>query len=165
MPYNKIYSVNWQRLCRWMVPSILRKPVFLAVLYAIAAPVQAVHSAFTGFRKIKLYELSINPQVVYLEKMLNDKYDSGLKRIYIADAVWFAPLYIYQEAELKGIDLFLDSENQPVTLRTESETNVNGFGNDFIVYVPSSVIFNVDEMKSLIDKYKLAGRRYSIQII
>jgi hypothetical protein len=34
---------------------------------------------------------------------------------------------------------------------------------DFIVMVPISVVFNQDEMKSIVNYYKLAGKRYTIQ--
>lgn len=35
---------------------------------------------------------------------------------------------------------------------------------DFIVYVPSWVVFDTNEMKTLINYYKIAGKQYSIQI-
>jgi hypothetical protein len=34
---------------------------------------------------------------------------------------------------------------------------------DFIVYVPVAVTFNESEMKAVINFYKLAGKRYTIQ--
>ena len=35
-------------------------------------------------------------------------------------------------------------------------------GVDFIVQVPNDIIFNINEMKGLIDFYKLASKRYKI---
>jgi hypothetical protein len=79
----------------------------------------------------------------------------------IGDAEWHLPLFIFQEAELKPLPLFLDSENQPKYLYSEGEAG-NAL-NDFVVLVPLTLSFNEAEMKALLDNYKEFGTYYSIQ--
>lgn len=44
-----------------------------------------------------------------------------------------------------------------------NKTEYYGGGDSFIVFVPAGVIFDTSEMKALINRYKLAGKTYSIQ--
>jgi hypothetical protein len=61
-----------------------------------------------------------------------------------------SPKYFYNKAELK----------QLYYLRNKIEYNTNA---DFIVMVPNTLTFDIYEMKGLINRYKLAGKRYLIQ--
>lgn len=105
----------------------------------------------------------ITPQVCYLERLLNDRYDSELRRIKIDDGIFHLPIYIYQEDEIKPVYLFTEDENKPVYLYTDGEAGE--VLDDFVVLVPVDIIFDMNEMKSLLNIYKLAGTKYTIQLV
>ena len=155
------YDINFNKLAVWLVSKGLRKTKLLVLATVLLHPLIALRNSVMTFRKAKLYELSITPQVCYLEKMLNDKYDSSLRRIVIDDAEWHLPWFIYQEAENKPQYLYTEAENNPVALYTDGESGIAL--NDFVVLVPLAVSFAEAEMRSLVDKYKLFGTKYSIQ--
>jgi hypothetical protein len=163
MPSSNSYNLDFTRLVTWLTPKAFRKPKLAILLQAIVFPFVWLHANFLKYREAKIYQITITPQVCYLERMLNDRFDSSLRRISIGDAVWHLPLFIYQEAELKPQALFLESENHPRYVFTEGEAG--SALNDFIVLVPSAVSFSDAEMRAMLDSYKLFGTSYTIQII
>lgn len=158
-----MYDIDFKKLVRWWTPVPLRKVFWLTLLGVLVYPVSQLHQLFLRYKKAKLYQLKITPQVCYLEMMLNDSFDNTDRGIYIEDAIWYLPTYIYQEAELKPVYISMESEAAPVIVYTESEAGE--FRDDFVVKVPATVLFNIEEMKGKIDSYKLAGTHYKIQIV
>ena len=160
---DKIYNISYKKFIKWNVPFDLRKPKMMALLTAFVRPIVQVYQAFYRNRKSNLYKLLITPQVCYLERMLNDRFDATQRRIFIGDGEWHDPFYLYQEAELKDQYLYTEAENQPVYLWTDSEAG--DYKDDFIVFVPKTLVFNINEMKGLLDVFKLVGTRYKIELI
>lgn len=159
--YN-IYTINWNNLAVWLLPRSFRKTRLIILLKALLYPLTVLYDSFKLFRKAKIYQLTITPQVCYLERLLNDRYDSGQRRIYIDDAVWHLPWFVYKEAENKTEWLYMEVENNPITVYTEGEAGVAL--NDFVVFVPKSIAFDNAQMRSLIDAFKLFGTKYTIQL-
>lgn len=158
---SSIFDINYHKLIRLLMPPRLRKVVHIAWLHSLTYPVNMLYQQYRRNRDANLYRLSITPQVVYMEKLLNDRYDRSNRGIRIADAVSNEVTLIYQEEESKPKFLYTESEAQPIYIFTESE-----IGNepvDFYVLVPGTVPYNDAEMSALIDTYKLAGIAYKIQ--
>ena len=86
MTNPKIYNIDFKKLVRWLTPNRLRKSKMLAWLNLLVSPVVSTYQNFLAFRKQKLYELGLSPLVVDVERLLRDKYDFTLRRIYIGDA-------------------------------------------------------------------------------
>lgn len=158
-----IYDINYRKLTRWLVPHALRKARMMSWLDALVSQVVANYRLFTRYRDAKLYQLAITPQVCFLEKMLNDRFDATERRIFIEDGIRYDVTYLFMEAEEKPLFLKMESEADPVFIYTNGETEL--LGNDFVVYVPAGLGFNNDEMRALLNAYKLASKRYAIQII
>jgi hypothetical protein len=152
---SKIFNIDYNTLIRWLVPVPLRQPKMIAWLQALVWPVVQLYQAFRKNRDGNLYRLSITPQVCFLEKMLNDRFDNADRRIFIDDAIDRPPVYLYQDAEEKPVYL----GTRPLYQDTEFGINLD----DFTVWVHSSIVFEFNEMRSLINLYKLAATRYSIQ--
>lgn len=156
------YNIDFNKLVLDKLPSILRQQKIIAYLKIAASPFVFVYQIFLNYRKAKLYDLMITPQVCYLEIMLNDKYDFTQRRIYIEDGVEQPALYLYQDAEDKDIYLFTDAENDPKLLYTDGE--IEGISSDdFIIKVPVDIIFNQLEMRSAVQRKRLPGMRFKIQ--
>jgi hypothetical protein len=158
---SNIFDIDYPKLIRLLFPPRLRKVVHINWLKAITYPVNVLYQQFLRNRDANLYRLSITPQVVYMEKLLNNRYDLADRGIYIVDASSNEVTWIYQEAESKPRYLYTEAEAQPIYIYTEAE-----IGNepvDFYVMVPNGIPFNENEMSALIDTYKLAGMAYKIQ--
>lgn len=159
---DRIFSIEFTRLSRLLTPVPLRKATLLAWLQVLVSAVAKLHQQFKRNRSNNLYMLAITPQVCYLEKMLNDRFDFGDRRIYISDPIGQDVWYAYQDAELKPEHMYQESEEQPVYTYSDNEAGV--ITTDFVVHVPASLNFNENEMKALLDMYKMAGKRYKIEL-
>lgn len=158
---SDFFEINFKKLVRERIPPRLRTQKIMAFVDALSVEINGVYNDFIRNRKANLYRLSITPQVVYLEKLLNDKYDFTARRIYIYDAEWHQPWYIYKDEELKPERLYQESEEKPVWLYSENE--VGELKIDFVVFVPSAVDFKENEMRGYLDMYKLFGTHYKIE--
>lgn len=156
-----VYDIEFNKVAQWWSPHQLCKTFWLKWIGVFLYPIAQLHQLFLKFRKAKLYELSITPQVCYLEALLNDRFDLINRGIYIGDPIDKSPLYIYVEAETKPKYLYTEAEDQPKYLYTDGEAGQNG--DDFIVWVPVAVVFDPLEMRSLVNKFKLAGMKFKIQ--
>jgi hypothetical protein len=156
-----VYIIDYAKLVLWLLPGYLRQTKTIAWLNVAVSPVVYLYQQFVLFRKNKLYEISITPQVCRLETLLNDKFDFTQRRIYIDDAPERGPEYFYKEPELQPVFLYRESEALPVYFHTESEGAE--YGDDFIVYVPLTLVFDNAEMRSLVKKFKLPGMKFKIQ--
>ncbi|MCW3467647.1 hypothetical protein [Chitinophaga nivalis] len=160
---SKIFEINYPKLVRLLLPPRLRQPRQVAWLQALTTPVSYLFQQFRRNRNANIYRLKITPQVVYLEKLLNERYDISNRRIRITDAFSYEPWYIYQIAEDKPQFLYQPGEHKPVHLFTKDEIGQQTV--DFYVTVPQHLEFNENEMRALLDNYKLAGKTYKIQTV
>lgn len=156
----KIFNTDINQLGVLLLPTFLRKPVILAFLRVLLSPVLFLFSLFSKNRDNNLYQLQITPQVCYLEKMLNDRYDPQERRIYITDGEMRDTDYLYLQSELQDEYIFLESEKKDEYYFLENEIGFSGA--TFIIHVPQAVSFNENEMRGLVNSYKLTTRSYDI---
>jgi hypothetical protein len=160
----KRYDIDYTKVVTERVPQELQVPEHVNWVYRLVSPIVYIYNQLNLFRASLLYKISITPQVCYLEKMLNDRYDSILRRIRVIDGVQKELKYIYVRAELKPIYIYRKSEGKPPKyFYLKGETSDESF--DFLVTVPVAISFNLNEMRSLLNTYKLAGKYYSIQTV
>jgi hypothetical protein len=156
-----VYIINCLLLARWNVQ--LRATNMMSYIDILVNPVIFLYQDFMRFRKQKIYELAITPQVCYLERLLNDRYDLVQRRIVIVDTILQSSKYIYRDDELKPVFFYQDSELQPLYFFSDGETQTSF--DDFIVKVPATIVFEVAEMKSLIKQFCLAGKTFKIELV
>jgi hypothetical protein len=160
---DAIYTVNYLLMSLWQVPHQLRQQPMIAYIQVLIAPVTATYHSFVRYRRQKLYELSITPQVCFLQKLLNDRYDNVLRRIIIEDTVLQSSVYLYRDAELKPVYFYTDAENTPVYVYTDGETNT--LTDDFLIKVPSAILFEKAEMAALVKAFCLPGKKFKIELV
>jgi len=149
----KLFDIN--RLVVLLIPTFLRKRFNFALVRAMVQPVSTVMSLFEANRQANLYNLNHNGQVCKLRAVLNDAFDVEQRRIRIEDSERWDWTFVYQESEDKP--LWLD------TLLIASDAFTSDAGTDFTVVVPASLGEAIrPQMISLVNYYKLAGKRYSI---
>lgn len=133
-------------------------------LWSLTVPFQEIRLRFLDFVTAKRYDLTRTAQVIMLEDLLNNEFDNINRQIYIADANMLAYPFLYMwEENQPPTYSYMDTEvppNVPLNLYLNEEYDQ---GYDFIVWVPTGLLFDIEKMKALINKYKLAGKRYIIQ--
>lgn len=158
--------LNFKEAFSYLIPGRIRTTKFKDWIGALLAPLQSLNVAFAEYVSTTRYDLSFNGQVVYLEHILNDKFDDVDRRIYIDDPAGqqvFTP-YLFNRVE----------QQPPLIIRNKSEALPTPFlynvpelvvTNDFVVHVPISVFNSTVEaqMKALMNKYRIAGKRYTFQ--
>jgi hypothetical protein len=157
---TEIFKTDLKKLVQLLQVIRLRRERLLAFLYALTAPVESLYRIFAGNRDSNLYRLLITPQVCYLERFLNNRYDTASRRIRIVNAFYADIAYLFLRAENKPVSLFTRAENRPVHLFTRGETSIVPV--DFIIAVPADISINENQMRGEVDSYKLAGKKYQI---
>lgn len=151
------FNVNWKKLAILLTPTFLRSELMKAWLELMMEGINEVHYNWLTFRKSNIYILAHNSQVCYLRGALNDRFDNELRRIVLIDGNKYQRKYIYTDEEQKP--KFLG------TIFIYGDEDYQDTGVDFIVQVPTDIVFNINEMKGLIDFFKLASKRYKIVIL
>lgn len=152
-----MFNIDFDYLLLLLVPSFKRKVKFYAWMRALCSPVVVMYGLALRKRDSDLYNLAHDSRVFSLTAMLNDRFDSNLRRISIDDGFSYPRFYIFQPEENKP--LYLGS----VPMYNEGDYADSGV--DFIVNVPLSIdLVNQDliEMEARIKYYKLASKRFLI---
>jgi hypothetical protein len=161
----RIYDINFKKLVTWMVPQVLRKTRLMVLLNVLVSPVIYVYNLFMINRRNNLYKLLISPQVCYVEMALNDKYDSSDRRIRIIQPNRKDPLFLYKKEERAPVYLYTKGETAKPRTVLYQKGEVSAFHLDFIVQVPATVAFNMNEITAVIDSYILPDKVYKISIV
>ncbi len=165
---NKVYDIDVKKLSVLLLPTFLRKPKMVAWLHSLVTPLVSLHYVFMQKRAADLYNLNHNGQVCYLRGALNDAFDVELRRIQITDGNRYKRQYIYTEGE-----------NKPKYLGTmylHDDSVYGDTGVDFMVLLPFDVWnehrtevgigqFRFYKIEALVDFYRLAGKRYKIDLL
>ena len=160
----------------------ITKSKFLASVYCFINPIKAIYNDFVAFQSAINLSLNYNSQVIYLEKLLNDKFmtvdieDS----IYIEDVSSLGDLIIFNIAENIGAiaeegSLFYLEGGIPPTIYSRADSpggyfSVYNRSEDdttgcFNVIVPVGLTLTTDQfnqMAAFINQYKLADKRFKI---
>jgi hypothetical protein len=151
-------KVEYQKLALLALPAFLRKPITVGYLQAFIVPIANMYDKWRWYRDENLYRVHHTGQVCYLRKVLNDKLDPSLRRIYLGDGQRYKRPYLYTTGE-----------NKPVFLKTMYLREASDYadtGVDFNVWVPQSIIdSSIYELKWLLDYYKLGGKKYKINAL
>lgn len=165
---SKIYQIDFNNLAVSLLPTSLRQTQMIAWVKVLVSQIVSLNYKFNQKRNEDLYKLAHNGQVCYLRKALNDAFDPTQRRIIITDGNRYAPKYIYTVGEQKPN--FLGT----VYIR---DTSVYGdTGADFLVLLPLDVWnaykteirigeYRFYEIEALVNYYKIASKRYKIQIL
>lgn len=142
-----MYGINWQLFIQERLPSPARKPVHIAWIDALLAPLKNLHTRFVLFRTITGRSVRITGQVKIMEYWLNELYDSSERRFEILDYTNTTPILIWGE-----------SYNNPIYLPIFLSSSEF----DFLVIAPCQLKNKKVYIKAFLDRYKLAGKRYKL---
>ena len=160
------YDVNFKRLVLLMLPTFWRKPLLATIAYAAVSPLNYLHTKFVLFQRSTDYRLTHNGQVCYLRAVLNDQFDPIERRITITeDAGNVGPLMLWQRSEERAQLLPMRETWQAFIVNRRGFEGINSF--DFWVNIPVVLLEAVDitRLKAIVNTYKLASKRFSINYI
>lgn len=168
MNFSNIYNLNFAKLANLLTPPFLRKPKLIDWLVVLLKPLGDVNRSFNKFRAKSIYQVTHNGQVYSLQAVLNDAYDNDLRRIRIVDSYVIDPVYVYPEADQRPVYINPDGVN-PTTYLYDDSIFVD-IDVDFLVLIPEEykpadpqdLNILVIQIRSLINYYKLASKRYKI---
>lgn len=149
------FSIDYKRIVIQFLPIELRRSSIVALGYVLLAGTVSLYDQWRPYRESNLYKLGHNGQVCRLRKVLNDYFDVSERRIRIVDGAQYNRSYIYTNAEAQPRYLG--------RMYLRPSTDFADSGVDFIVLVPVGLDFNMDDMKAMIDYYRLASKRYDIR--
>lgn len=161
------YNILFEKIARLLIPPFLRKQKMLDWLRALLRPIQTLNTRFSNFILEIRYRTRFNGQVLHLERVLNDRFDDLLRRIYIVDGQSLGlPIYIYNRTESRQAYVYNRSEPQNPEFYLRNRLEFFSVV-DFVVWVPVSIL-NADpeaeqRIRATVNTYRIAGRRFSIQ--
>jgi len=157
------FNINWEDVIKVLVPPVYRTIIHQDWLKAIFKPISTLYASFLIYRQDTMYFTSITFQKVAIEKMLNDLYDNVHRRIYLEDASKITTLYISNK-RLGYPPVYIYSKAVPSTPVYVYTKATYAAEYDFIIYIPAMIysLTNINQLKSYVDQYKFAGKRYQI---
>lgn len=98
MPKNISTDMNYDTLAEQLTPIAIRKPVLLAFIKALLAPIKSINAHFNSFVSNKRQRMSYNGQVRLLENIINrlmiGSYDAVSPVIYLSEPEMVKEFYI-----------------------------------------------------------------------
>lgn len=150
-----MFEIDFKRLVALLLPTVLRRPLIFGLLRAGVEAVERVNSEFKSVRAGHVFRLTHNGQVCYLRGALNERFGPGF-RIYDMrrEGAW---LYAVTESG-EGIPVAVTEAGKGVPV-LYSESRLNEAQNDFEVCVPARYWERLEEIKAMVDSYKLVTKR------
>lgn len=171
MKYFNVYNIDFSKLANLLTPPFLRKARLLDWLIVLLKPLEEVNRDFNAFRAVSIYQVTHNGQVFSLQAVLNDAYDNVERRIRIVDTLVLDPLYIYPEADERPVYVYPEGQQVGEIPYVYDESVFDDIDLDFLVLIPIEYrpadaqernILEI-QIRSLVNYYKLASKRYEIR--
>ena len=166
---SRIFDINFYRFFIWNLPTLLRTTVRMIWIKTIVSPVWNIYDRLLDFRRASLYKMSHNSQIVYLQKVLNDKFDYTDRRISIRNSDILEPVWHYDAQEQRAVYYYDTADDVPVYFR--SQAYFERLNADFEVIIPLALkpatqpkveVFEL-QVSLLVDYYKLYSKKYIIK--
>lgn len=156
------YDVSFFRLAVLLLPMCLRRPRMTALCRAVVSPVGMLYTELMRFRDDMNYRMRHNGQTCHLRAVLNDRFDSQLRRIRITDGGGDdAGIILHKRETMLFVRLPRRDDGRRLLYR-------RGYGGSqaygFWVEVPEVMreLVSELELRAVVNKYKLASVRYGI---
>ncbi|OBS12531.1 hypothetical protein ATE49_04725 [Elizabethkingia miricola] len=150
------YKVDFRKFGLLLCPPFLRGDIYSVFISVICITLEKLHDIFLETRDYNIERAVHNSQLCHLRGLLNDKFDSD-RRITIEDPINKEETYIYT-----------DSENKPKYLGELILYPASEFSDDqvdFIVKVPIALKDYYDQIYNTVDYYRLASKRFRIELV
>lgn len=154
------FNIDVYKLGRMLLPPVLRRTRIFAFLKTMLTAVKDIVDNFDEFKQQADAMLSVNGTVASLEKLLNDRYYLPDRDIYITDGDGLQVPYLYADQN-NTIPVYQSASLDQTYVYGQNEGSASA---DFIVHIPSIVEYDIENIKSLLEFFKPAGRSFEIKI-
>ena len=146
------YDVNFKRLALLLLPTFWRRPLFAAMAYAAVSPLQYLHTRFILWKRESDYRLEHNGPI-----------DRRITITETVENVGFITLH--KREEDAEVLVPRRGSGRILILNRRGYGGVSGY--DFWVNIPLALYDKLDitQVRAVVDAYKLASKRFSINYI
>lgn len=95
------YDFDIIKYAQYVLRPSLRKRKIFAIISIFLLPLIFIYTLFKSYRKQAINKLNINGQVIYIEKVLNDRFFLKNREIYITDIAG-KESYLYHRRKSKS---------------------------------------------------------------
>lgn len=159
-----IYDWNMRKLIRRYLPVKLRWPENVAWGFALNKYLVQIMALFQGVKQSIAAEYAFNGLVHSLERLLNNTYDTTLRRIYISVPDQLPVLY-FQDPEEPPV-VYLQDEGVETGYFFLDVEEINAAGQyryEFLVNIPATLSIDPDGVFAILETYRYAGRRPAVR--
>lgn len=165
---GNIYIVSYQEFKEQLLPLLLRRPKWLALLQALISPLVSLYDEFFLFKTDAIYKTEHNAAITLLQKVLNDAYDDVERRIFINNAEITNTQHYYDDGSGDPLDFYDEGSGDPQWFFNMETFNV--YSSDFTVFIPIALkpadpddeVRYLDNVRADLDYYKIYGTKYTI---
>lgn len=140
-----------------LLPYVRRTARSIAWLKVFVSYLATLAEEQFRYRAKTLKEARMTPQVCFLEKLLNDRY--GVTTIKIVEGYELGPWAYFAGPPVGTDDLFMV---EPGNYCYSANVVISV---DFVVEVPTALSAECNTIAAYVQKYKLAGKSFIIQLI
>ena len=146
---------NIFRIVQILLPFRRRTTRSIAWIKVFVSDLAAMGESLRQLWSQSVKEAKMTPQVCFLEHLLNDRY--GRTDIFISDGYELGP-WIYTDTETPNPEFFLDQADSFLW------TDEDGITVDFVVNIPAILLSQASVIAAYVQKYKLCGKIFIIQV-
>lgn len=155
------YRLNIRRLALLTLPTFYRKPLMGGILYSAVRPLRRIYQEFLTTIERSEIELRSTGQVCRLRGVLNELLDPDERGIRIVeDDSGDGTLKSYCRSEERWVMLSCRSQLGGISITRRGYGGVNGY--DFRLEVPERLRGSETRLRAIVDRYKLASKRYGV---
>jgi len=168
---SNIFNIDYRKVISGHLATFLRTRIRAQWLYVLISPVIGVYNVFRVWRKEKLYQMNHNSQVIYLEKVINDKFDPGIRGITVRNTELLEPVWHYDPVEQRPV-YYYDEQQEASVIFHDPEV-FDQYNADFEVIIPQRLQpadaaerekFET-AVRVLVDYYKLYSKKYLLKYV
>jgi len=157
-------QIDYQHLTN-ITPNVNKRTVIrLKWLNLLNSQIKDIYTRFLNEYKEYKFLAQHNYQILSIEHLLNEELNPTIN-IFITDGDWLNEVFLFYRDELYADDVFIFNESESsnaVFLYSEDEYNNDSI--DFYVNISSTDAGLTDQVKSYLDRYVQAGKKYEIII-
>ena len=153
------YSVN--KIGHILIPHRHRKPRFVAWVKVFLACLVKVKEDLYQYWDETITDASMTPQIIYLERLLNSMFDST--EIFISNDYENLGPWIFLNTETADPEFYM-SDDVETDVDAYVYNNLDAVWVDFTVNIPEALHDNIPLIAAIVQKYKLPGKYFIIQI-
>lgn len=154
------YQFDPVELGRQLLPLYFRKPRLFGFLCSMLQPVLQLTARFDAFRDYVSERMRINGQVIYIEHALNSRYYLKHREIWLEDTPGVVNNFIDEDGP-DTMAVYDETDSNVTHLYAEGEGKPDG---DYIVHVPDFLEDEMQNIRSIIEQNRPAGKQYVIQL-